>query len=554
VIAFGLFEILFAWIVYSLSVGLIGCVGALVQEPDLPQLEPHSPIPRLTRRTAILMPIYNEDIGPVFGRLKAMEQSLGEIGASQAFHFFVLSDTRDAARRREERDAFQRLRRGLEGRVFYRARQENHGRKAGNIAEWVRRFGAGYDHMVVLDADSLMTGETLARLAAAMEARPGLGLLQTAPKLINRTGPFGRLQQFANRLYGPMMTEGVALLWGTEANYWGHNAIIRVRAFAEQCGLPPLEGPRPFGGEIMSHDFVEAALLRRAGWEVRLAPRLDGSYEECPPTLPDMIVRDRRWCQGNLQHVLVLGARGLHGMSRFHLAHGVMAYLMSPLWFAFLIFGACLSAERGVASLGEWDSYSARVLAWVASVAFLSLFIPRILALVLALIRPSERSRWGDLGKLIGGVLLETLTSVLVAPILMVSQTKALIDIFRGRDSGWAAQTREDGSISWREAAQRNILHTISGLLLAAFSFWVSRDAFLWIIPVSLGLILSAPLTVLTAHPAVGAMLMRRRIFVTPEELAPPIGQVSPLPPEGALWAWETEQDDEIGTLAAALP
>jgi membrane glycosyltransferase len=530
-IAFGLSQVLFLWINYSVAVSFIGFTGLLSAEPGPPELDLAKPIPRLKRRTAILMPVYNEDPEPVFARLRAMDRSLAEIGAHEAFHVFVLSDSRSSEARRAERAAFQRFRAQSNLHAFYRARPINHARKAGNIADWVRRFGDAYDHMVVLDADSLMSGETLARLAACMEGHPRLGLLQTAPSLINRTGPFGRLQQFACRLYGPMLSEGVALLWGSEGNYWGHNAIIRTKAFAAAAGLPKLQGPRPFGGEIMSHDFVEAALLRRAGWDVRLAPQLGGSFEECPPTLPDLIVRDRRWCQGNLQHVMVVGAKGLHWMSRFHLVHGVMAYLMSPLWFLFLVAGACLSAERAAASAELLDRSGGQILTWVASIAFLSLFIPRILGLILALVRPTERRAWGDLPKLMAGVVAETLASVLIAPILMVSQTKALFDIFRGKDSGWAAQTRDDGSISWREACRRHAMHTLVGLALAAFTLWVSTDAFLWMLPVPLGLIMSAPISVLTADPRLGAVLMRWGLFVTPEELDPPLGQLRPEPP-----------------------
>jgi membrane glycosyltransferase len=127
------------------------------------------------------------------------------------------------------------------------------------------------------------------------------------PLIVNRTSLFARVQQFASRLYGPMLSEGLAWWSGSEGNYWGHNAIIRTRAFAEQAGLPRLPGRKPFGGEILSHDFVEAALLRRGGWDVRMAPQLYGSFEECPPSLPDLIVRERRWCQGNLQHEACTG-------------------------------------------------------------------------------------------------------------------------------------------------------------------------------------------------------------------------------------------------------
>jgi membrane glycosyltransferase len=522
VIAFVLFEALFGWVTFSLVITLFGVTGALAHEPELPELKPETALPRLESRTAILIPIHNEDPGQVFGRLEAMERALRDLGADTAFDLFVLSDTRDPEIALAEAAAFEQLRAKRGERMFYRRRAFNHGRKAGNIADWVSRHGGAYDHMVVLDADSLMSGEALVRLAGAMQAHPGVGLIQTAPRLVGRTSLFGRLQQFASRLYGPMMTNGLALLWGSEGNYWGHNAIIRVRAFADQAGLPRIEGKRPFGGDIMSHDFVEAALLRRAGWAIRLSPRLTGSYEECPPTLPDLISRDRRWCQGNIQHLGLINIRGLHWMSRFHMLQGAMSYLMSPLWLCFLVISALTAMESHVSASGEWDMYSIRVLRWVMSTTFLCLFVPRVIALGLTLSNAAERRQWGRPSKLVLSVVLETALSALIAPIMMMSQTKALIDIVRGRDAGWTAQKREDGSLIWGDAVRHHWVHALTGLVLGGFLYWVSPVTFTWAIPVVAGLILAAPLAVLTADPAIGARFLRWRLFVTPEERAGP--------------------------------
>jgi membrane glycosyltransferase len=521
-VAFVLFELLFGWVTFSLVITLFGVAGGVAHEPELPELKPETPLPRPGGRTAILMPIHNEDPGQVFTRIQIIERSLRDLGAQAAFDLYVLSDSRDPDIARAEVAAFEHLRASVGERVFYRRRAFNHGRKSGNIADWVGRFGGAYDHMVVLDADSLMSGEALVRLAAAMQAHPGVGLIQTAPRLVGRTSLFGRLQQFASRLYGPMMTNGLALLWGSEGNYWGHNAIIRVCAFADQAGLPTLKGQRPFGGDIMSHDFVEAALLRRAGWAVRIAPRLTGSYEECPPTLPDMIARDRRWCQGNVQHLGLVNTRGLHWMSRFHLIQGAMGYLMSPLWLGFLVVSALMAMESRIAATGEWDMYSIRVLRWVLSTTFLCLFIPRLIALGLTLSDAAERRRWGRPGKLVLSVLLETALSALIAPIMMLSQTKALFDIARGRDAGWTAQKREDGSILWSDALRHHGVHAVFGIALGVFLYWVSPMTFAWAIPVVAGLILAAPLAVLTADPAIGALFVRWKLFVTPEETAAP--------------------------------
>jgi len=332
-----LFILLFAWLAFAFVQAATGfCLmvtgGARILEAELALPDAAVLAMMEAGRTALLMPIYNEDVAAVFARLQAVDQSLAQAGA-QTFDIFILSDTRDEGVKAQEGAAFQALRRRISpGRgLYYRSRVENIGRKAGNIADWVRTFGGAYETMVVLDADSLMEGEMLVRLAAAMARRPTLGLIQTVPLIVNRTSLFARVQQFASRLYGPMLSEGLAWWSGSEGNYWGHNAIIRTRAFAEQAGLPRLPGRKPFGGEILSHDFVEAALLRRGGWDVRMAPQLYGSFEECPPSLPDLIVRERRWCQGNLQHSIVIAARGLHWNSRLHMMRGVSAYLTTPV-------------------------------------------------------------------------------------------------------------------------------------------------------------------------------------------------------------------------------
>ena len=539
--AFALFEILFGWITFSLVITLSGVASGLAHAPELPELRPDAPLPHPTARTAILMPIHNEDPGPVFARLAAMARALREARTAEAFDLFVLSDTRNSDIARQEQSAVERLRAEAGERVYYRRRAINAGRKAGNIADWVQRFGDAYAFMVVLDADSLMSGETLTRLAGAMEAHPTVGLIQTAPRLIGRTSLFGRLQQFASRLYGPTLTHGLALFWGTEGNYWGHNAILRVRAFADHGGLPRLPGPRPFGGDIMSHDFVEAALLRRAGWQVRLAPRLEGTYEECPPTLPDMAVRDRRWCQGNIQHLGVLGARGLHWMSRFHMAQGAMGYLMSPLWLLFLVVSTLLAAQSKLTGAGEWDIYSMRVLSWVLAVSVLWLMAPRLIGLALILGRAEERRAWGDSWKLIAGVALETVLSALIAPILMVSQSKALFDILIGRDSGWAAQTRGDGGVAWGDALGRHWLHLLFGAAFTALLFANAGDGVLWAAPVVAGLVLAGPITVLTADPAIGLAVLRWGLLATPEEITHPPRPVAAEPRETLAPAFAVE-------------
>ena len=290
------------------------------------------------------MPIYNETPARVFAALEAMIEEVEASGLGHAFEWFFLSDTTDPEIFVAEEHAFLAMRKrlGQSCRLFYRHRPKNLNRKSGNIEEFVTRWGGRYAHMVVLDADSLMTGRTIIALAAAMEADPDAGIIQTLPLIVNRNTLFARLQQFAARIYGPVIAAGVSVWMGRDGNYWGHNAIIRTKAFAAHCGLPVLRGRPPLGGHILSHDFVEAALIRRAGYAVYMLPSVGGSYEECPPSLIDLSTRDRRWCQGNLQHSRVLFAKGLHPMSRQHFMTGIMAYVASPLWMAQLIVGIVL--------------------------------------------------------------------------------------------------------------------------------------------------------------------------------------------------------------------
>ncbi len=290
-----LFLILLAWVAFSFSSAVAGFFVLLAYRPDEDALASATEPPAIASRTAMLLPTYNEDAHRLTARLRAIIESLNATSHGKLFDWFVLSDSTDPDIWVAEEKALLALREAVGGpRLYYRHRADNTARKAGNISEWITRFGASYDFMIVLDADSLMTGQTIVRLVHAIEANPTAGLVQTLPMIVNARSLFSRVQQFAGRLYGPIIAAGVAWWHGSESNYWGHNAIIRVRAFAEAASLPQLRGRRPFGGHILSHDFVEAALMRRAGWGIYMLPTLGGSYEEVPPSLLDFAARDRR--------------------------------------------------------------------------------------------------------------------------------------------------------------------------------------------------------------------------------------------------------------------
>ncbi|HXF55107.1 MAG TPA: glucans biosynthesis glucosyltransferase MdoH, partial [Hyphomicrobiaceae bacterium] len=346
VLLWALCTVSFAWIALGSANVCVGFAGRLLSRRlDTLQI-PASPLP-LTTRTALLFPVYREDPTAVAASIDAMTEDLARLGCASAFDVFILSDTQLKSERKAERSTYFALAHALRGRIaiFYRNRNDNRGKKAGNIHEWVERFGNGYDHFVILDADSVMSGTTLVRLAGAMERAPSAGLIQTVPRLVEGQTLFARLQQFANAYYGPLVAAGFAMWQGASGNYFGHNAIVRTRAFAESAGLPTLAGTAPLGGHIQSHDFVEAALLRRRGWGVHTAPSLDGSYEASPPTLVDYAIRDRRWAQGNMQHLRLIGVRGLSPLSRLHFATGAMAYIAPAVLGLSLVLGLWLTYE-----------------------------------------------------------------------------------------------------------------------------------------------------------------------------------------------------------------
>ncbi|OZB18175.1 MAG: glucan biosynthesis glucosyltransferase H, partial [Marinobacter sp. 34-60-7] len=297
-------------------------------------------------RIAVVMPICHEPVQRTLSNLRAVYQDLERQGALAPFDFYVLSDSRDPEVWLEEQAACADLadRLGAQGRLFYRRRRVNLKYKSGNIADFLRRWGSRYIYMIVLDADSLLSADAMVRMVGLMDQNPNVGIVQTAPRLGRAQTRFARLQQFANRCYGRIFSVGLAALQLGDANYWGHNAILRVQPFMAHCGLRQLRGLGLFHGPVLSHDYLESALMGRAGFEVWLEPTIAGSYEESPPTLEDDLIRDRRWCRGNLQHLVPLMTMGgLRFAHRLALLTGILAYVASPLWLLFLGFSGYLA-------------------------------------------------------------------------------------------------------------------------------------------------------------------------------------------------------------------
>lgn len=528
-----LFVLLFAWIAMSFMGALAGFARVVARRPLRLGLDTGGPLPELSTRTALLVPVYNEDPQRTFAGVRAILESVVATGQGDRFDCFILSDTRKADIAAAEVQAFAALRSRLAGQVgvYYRRRDDNRERKAGNIAGWVRRFGGAYAHMLILDADSLMSGATIARLSGAMERHPDLALVQTLPVVVNGSTIFARMQQFSGRVYGPVVAHGVAWWHGAESNYWGHNAMIRTRAFAECAGLPELGGREPFGGTVLSHDFVEAALMRRGGWALHMEPGLDGSYEEGPPSLTDMLVRDRRWCQGNLQHAMVLPARGLHWISRTHLLVGIGHYFTAPMWAMLMLVGLAIPLEAANAEpdgggryspLSYWREADPERFLWVFALTMGLLFAPKLLGLLATLLDRATRRACGGTLRLLAGALLETVLAALMAPVTMYLQSRGVAEVLAGKDSGWDAQRRDDGSLPLSALVARYGGLTLFGIGAGIVAYLVSPGLAAWMSPVIAGLVLSIPVVALTSARAPGEWLRRTGVFATPEETTPP--------------------------------
>jgi membrane glycosyltransferase len=523
-----LFVANFSWIALAFTSGLVGFVWLLFRAPS-PQ-----PLPeRLAKKTAIIMPIYNEAPARVFGAVQAICEDVIATGLGQSFDYFFLSDTTDPDIWIAEERALLAIRERMPNeRLYYRHRRKNTSRKAGNVADFVTRWGGAYNHMVVLDADSLMTGDAIVRLTIAMEADPDAGIIQSLPLIINRNTLFARVQQFAARIAGPVVASGLSLWMGRDGNYWGHNAIIRTSAFAAHCGLPNLRGRPPFGGHILSHDFVEAALIRRAGYAVYMLPTLGGSYEESPPSLIDLATRDRRWCQGNLQHLRILPAKGLVLPSRQHFANGIMGYLASPLWMAQLLVGIALVLQTSYirpeyftadfSLFPAWPRFDAERALALFELTMGVLLAPKLFGLVAALLDRRTRVACGGAIRLVLSALLETILSALLAPITMLIQSGSVIQILSGRDTGWNPQRRDDGSIPFRSIVRRHRAHTALGVLTLFAGVLISPSLVAWMSPTIAGLILAIPLSWASGQLWIGVLLRRLGLLTTPEETSPP--------------------------------
>jgi membrane glycosyltransferase len=533
----GVFTVLWSWISLGFWTAVAGFVvrwrnATHLWAADGEADEDHRGGP-LRTRTAVVVPIHNEDVRRVFAGVEATYRSLAATGHLHAFDFYVLSDTRDPETQHEEALAWAELCEAVDGfgRMFYRLRRHATKRKSGNIADFLRRWGRNYDHMIVCDADSVMAGATVVRLVQLMERHPRAGIIQSIPVMVNRETLFARVHQFAGRLYGPMLAAGLHFWQLGESYYWGHNAILRCEPFMKHCGLMRLPGEAPLGGEIMSHDFVEAALMGRAGWEVWIACDLEGSYEEAPPTLLDELKRDRRWCQGNLQHLRLLFGDGIRGGHRGIMAMGVIAYASSLCWAAFLVLSTLTVIERWLtvpvyftatpSLFPLWPQWRPELALALLGTTAVLLVLPKLLS-VLLVVRARRTADFGALPRLVLSVVLEILVSTMLAPVRMWFHAKFVLLTLLGRQITWGAQVRTDAETRWRDAFRQHGVSTAVALVWVAGVGALSWSLVWWLLPIVAALGLSIPVSVYSSRVALGQALRRRRLFVIPEELERP--------------------------------
>jgi membrane glycosyltransferase len=560
------FFVLFTWITGAFWTAVAGFIVQLVGRDRAvihsSEAEGHT----LTGRTAVIMPIYNEDTTRVFAGLDVVWSSLKARPEQAAFDLFVLSDTRKPDIGAAEELAWARLveRHEGQGRIFYRRRKENLRRKAGNIADFVESWGGAYDYAIVLDADSIMSGHALVTLAQMMDLHPEAGIIQALPTPAGRETLFARLIQFAARLNSLMLASGLAFWQLGEGNYWGHNAILRLRSFAAYCDLPTLPGKPPFGGDILSHDFAEAAFMRRAGLKVWLLTDLGGSFEEVPSNVVDFAARDRRWAQGNLQHLGLLPMRGLHWLSRLHLVTGVLSYATSPLWLAALLLSTisvCMDAINGYQYFSPgsyslfptWPQYRDNEIIILLAGTIGVLLMPKVLGATLALVNGKLRRSFGGGFRLAGSLVVEQLFSTLLAPSMMLFHTTFVVTTLLGHPVTWNAQDRGDRGITFRESLSRHKWHVLIGIVWGVVILAIAPRYIWWMSPILIGLLLSVPLTMLTSLTSAGVWTRKHGLLLTPEETEPPpelsalehlmaTGGIMAAPPGGP--------DDSLGKLS----
>jgi membrane glycosyltransferase len=483
---------------------------------------------------ALLFPVYNEDPTRFFSGIEAMYKALEEAGVLDNFTFFILSDSTNPNRWIEEERQWLQLTRKYDAKpkIIYRHRTSNINQKSGNVSDFCRRWGRHFDHMICFDADSLMSADCIVKLVRLMEAKPEVGIIQTAPRLTGAKTLFARFQQFANRIHGEISSAGLNFWQQDNGNYWGHNAIIRVKPFIEKCALPELPGKSALGGRVLSHDFVEAALMRKAGYEVWLAYDMEESYEELPQTLLEFAQRDRRWCQGNLQHAWIAVFAKIPLLNRIHMLNGIYAYLAAPLWLLFIGLSTLIAYSWESSGLSllprskifpfsptQIDQHGLAILALTLAL----IFLPKCFTMLRVLCQRRFRSQFGGSCRALLSIIGEIGFFTLLAPSLMLFHSAFVLATLTGKRVTWDAQNRGISHTTWKSAFSAQFGQTAVGLLWAALAWLIHPVLFYWMSPVLLGWSLAIPLSVTSSHADLAQWLKNKAYLSTPDETETPL-------------------------------
>jgi membrane glycosyltransferase len=508
---------------FYLSVAALTCfAGALILLTSAKPPAPSKELPVKGSRTAIIIAIYQEKPSKVIAAAEAMWDSLKDLGAEKGFEVFFISDTMDPALVEIEEKAMQDLMGRRAGEPFwYRRRRENTQKKQGNINDFVQRWGGRYDYMLELDADSLLSPEAMLELVRRMDARPRTALIQTLFAIVGARTYSARAQQLALRVHGGLFGAGLTWWSGGAGNFWGHNAIIRLAPFAKHAALPDLPGKEPLGGKILSHDFVEAALLRRAGWRVEIAGDIVGSYEEAPPTIVDLAARDRRWCQGNIQQVQILFTRGFDWLSKVHIFAGLMSYVSGLLWLSLAVMGVLIACNAKffdtemLAAVPPDPTAGLRLLL----ISAILLTSPKWLAIILW--AAGKLPGWDRSPRFLVAVACDLGMTALTAPIIMVNHAGSILSTLMGVDGGWRPQVRDRNGFSWSDLVRHYQQHMIFGMILLVASFAVSPSFLLQNLPMGC-VLLFAPLIARQISGVARRGSVSWRLMATPDDLAQP--------------------------------
>jgi membrane glycosyltransferase len=520
-----LFAVTLPWSVIGFWNAAIGFVIMRFARDPVAVVLPASALARdddpIEASTAILVCIRNEMPERIVRNLEPMLGGLVAAGVAEKFHVYVLSDTNDAELAIAEEGRFDALAAAWRDRiaVTYRRRTINTGFKAGNIGDFCARWGKDHTFAVTLDADSFMTAEAVLRLVRIMQVDPKLGILQGLVVGMPSTSAFARIFQFGMRLGMRSYTTGSAWWQADCGPYWGHNAILRLAPFMAHCELPTLGGKGALGGHVLSHDQIEAVLMRSAGYEVRVLPdEAAGGWEENPPTLIEFIRRDLRWCQGNMQYWHFLLRPGFKLISRYQLAFALLMFIGSPAWIGLLVLGSLTVAFAKSPS----DVISAVPGTWLFAIILIMWFAPKIATVIDVLTRAQARKAFGGTWRFLVSVVAETVFFILLSPIMWFGHTLFIAGLLFGRTVGWGGQSRDDHAVPFALAARQLWPQTALGLACILVLAVTVPAAIPYTLFIAAGLVLAIPLAIITAEPAVGAALVRLGLGRLPEETAPP--------------------------------